>query len=106
MISRRSLISFLGTGSIGTFAAALSRRVSAADGVHDAHPTPDPVAEATKNPPPANAPRAGGFEPVRTLNGWTLPYTLKDGVKEFHLVAEEIEHEFAPGCRAKCWGYN
>ncbi|MEX1086687.1 MAG: copper oxidase [Steroidobacteraceae bacterium] len=28
------------------------------------------------------------------------------GVKEFHLVAEEIEHEFAPGSRAKCWGYN
>ena len=28
------------------------------------------------------------------------------GVKEFRLVAEELEHEFAPGCRAKCWGYN
>jgi hypothetical protein len=27
-------------------------------------------------------------------------------VKEFHLVAEEFEHEFAPGCRAKVWGYN
>ena len=43
---------------------------------------------------------------VRTLNGWNLPYRLRDGVKEFHLVAEEVEHEFAPGCRAKCWGYN
>jgi manganese oxidase len=43
---------------------------------------------------------------VRTLNGWTLPFQLKDGVKEFHLVAEEIEHEFAPGTRARCWGYN
>ncbi len=31
---------------------------------------------------------------------------MKDGVKEFHLVAEEIEHEFAPGMTAKCWGYN
>ncbi len=47
-----------------------------------------------------------GYVPVRTLNGWTLPYTLSNGVKEFHLVAEEIEHEFAPGCTAKCWGYN
>jgi hypothetical protein len=46
------------------------------------------------------------YKPVRTLNGWTLPYTLKDGVKEFHLVAEEIEHEFAAGSTAKCWGYN
>ena len=48
----------------------------------------------------------GGHVPVHTLNGWTLPYTLKQGVKEFHLVAEEVEHEFAPGMTAKCWGYN
>jgi FtsP/CotA-like multicopper oxidase with cupredoxin domain len=47
-----------------------------------------------------------GYTPVRTLNGWTLPHQMKDGVKEFHLVAEEIEHEFAPGSKAKCWGYN
>ena len=43
---------------------------------------------------------------VRTLNGWTLPYKMNNGVKEFHLVAEEVEHEFAPGMKAKCWGYN
>jgi FtsP/CotA-like multicopper oxidase with cupredoxin domain len=43
---------------------------------------------------------------VRTLNGWTLPYRLVGGVKEFHLVAEEIVHEFAPGSKATCWGYN
>jgi manganese oxidase len=43
---------------------------------------------------------------VHTLNGWTLPYRMIDGVKEFHLVAEEVEHEFAPGARATCWGYN
>jgi len=49
---------------------------------------------------------ARGYRPVRTLNGWTLPYKLVNGVKEFHLVAEEFEHEFAPGCRAKVWGYN
>ena len=46
------------------------------------------------------------YQPVRTLNGWTLPYKMNNGVKEFHLVAEEIEHEFAPGSVAKCWGYN
>jgi len=61
---------------------------------------------------PDDAPRAPArssnenYLPTRTLNGWTLPYTMKKGVKEFHLVAEEIEHEFAPGSRAKCWGYN
>jgi len=47
-----------------------------------------------------------GYVPVQTLNGWTLPYVMKNGVKEFHLVAEEVDHEFAPGSRAKCWGYN
>ncbi len=52
------------------------------------------------------APRAGSYRPVRTPNGWTLPYTMRGGVKEFHLVAEEVEHEFGPGSKAKCWGYN
>jgi FtsP/CotA-like multicopper oxidase with cupredoxin domain len=64
----------------------------------------DNAAQAQGAAPPAN-PR-GAYRPVRTLNGWTLPYKLKNGVKEFHLVAEEFEHEFAPGCRAKVWGYN
>ncbi len=67
---------------------------------------------ATRLEAQANAPQATkaaadqGHVPVRTPNGWTLPYRLRDGVKEFHLVAEEIEHEFAPGCKARCWGYN
>jgi len=46
------------------------------------------------------------YAPVITPNGWTLPFKVVDGVKVFHLVAEEVEHEFAPGLRAKCWGYN
>ena len=61
---------------------------------------------AEQAPRVANETKQPGYEPVRTLNGWTLPYTLKNGVKEFHLVAEEIDHEFAPGSVAKCWGYN
>ena len=44
--------------------------------------------------------------PVVTPNGRTLAYKLNNGVKEFHLIAEEIEHEFAPGNRVKAWGYN
>ena len=38
--------------------------------------------------------------------GNRIPYRLRDSVKEFHLVAEPVEHEFAPGCKARCWGYN
>jgi FtsP/CotA-like multicopper oxidase with cupredoxin domain len=46
------------------------------------------------------------YAPTITPNGATLPFTVVEGVKVFHLVAEEVDHEFAPGLRAKCWGYN
>jgi FtsP/CotA-like multicopper oxidase with cupredoxin domain len=85
-ISRRNL-----------FAAAAAAPVLA-----DAQGKPPPSAAAT----PGAASTRSNYVPVRTLNGWTLPYKLKNGVKEFHLVAEEFEHEFAPGCRARVWGYN
>ena len=41
-----------------------------------------------------------------TLNGWTLPWRMANGVKEFHLVAEPVVREIAPGMRATLWGYN
>ena len=44
--------------------------------------------------------------PVSVPNGRKLPWKLVDGVKVFHLIAEEVEHEFAPGLKAVCWGYN
>ncbi len=65
--------------------------------------------------PPSRAPRGpdlrpvvapGGQRAVITPNGATLPLTLRDGVKVGHLIAEEFEHEFAPGMRARVWGYN
>jgi manganese oxidase len=31
---------------------------------------------------------------------------MKDGVKEFHLVAEPVVREIAPGMKAHLWGYN
>lgn len=43
---------------------------------------------------------------VVTPNGATLPYKMKNGVKEFHLIAEPVLREFAPGMNVKCWGYN
>ncbi|MCZ6600868.1 MAG: multicopper oxidase domain-containing protein, partial [Acidobacteria bacterium] len=46
------------------------------------------------------------YTPVITPNGSTLPWRMVDGVKEFHLVVEEIMWEFAPGMVVKCWGYN
>jgi FtsP/CotA-like multicopper oxidase with cupredoxin domain len=100
MISRRKLISVTaGLGSAASLAGLI--RSSRADigtpstPSHGVHETASPEEGAAR-----------AYAPVRTLNGWTLPHRMKDGVKEFHLVAEEIDHEFAPGCVAKCWGYN
>lgn len=59
----------------------------------------------TQTPLPPGEPGTH-YTPVVVPNGWTLPYKVIDGVKVFHLVAEEVEHEFAPGLIATCWGYN
>lgn len=90
-LSRRGLFAAASTAAL---APALAPALAAAQTA--------PQSSAAARP---RGPR-GPYRPVRTLNGWTLPYKLKNGVKEFHLVAEEFEHEFAPGCRAKVWGYN
>jgi manganese oxidase len=84
-LSRRDVLLATGTSALGGAAVAPAAQASS---------------EEAHSSPPA------GYRPVRTPNGWTLPFKMKNGVKEFHLVAEEIEHEFAPGSRAKCWGYN
>jgi len=56
--------------------------------------------------PPQLPPNGRPYNPVATLNGWSLPWRMKNGVKEFHLVAEPVVREFAPGMNANLWGYN
>ena len=46
------------------------------------------------------------YTPVIVPGGAKLPWKIVDGVKVYHLIAEEVEHEFAPGLKAQCWGYN
>lgn len=76
-----------------------------AHGEHDASgPTQAAVAPRRVARTPVVAP--GGQPGVVTPNGWTLPFREVSGVKVGHLVAEPVEHEFAPGLRALCWGYN
>jgi FtsP/CotA-like multicopper oxidase with cupredoxin domain len=55
---------------------------------------------------PLSPPNGRPYNPVVTLNGWTLPWRMKNGVKEFHLVAEPVVREIAPGMKANLWGYN
>ena len=117
MINRRNLL--MGS-AVGLVAASLplraqhdhnSHQAQASGSDHSRHQhTTKKVVKTTKNIPavsttkPARAEQ--GYLPVVTPNGRTLPHRLNDGVKEFHLIAEEIEHEFAPGTKIKAWGYN
>jgi len=64
-----------------------------------------PPARGDDEAPPA-PPRPTGYTPVVTPDGATLPWRLDKGVKEFHLVAEPLKREFAPGMTVNCWGYN
>lgn len=106
-LSRRDIMLASGTAALATAAGPVSRAAAQGHAGHDmgamAAPMPQPT---TPRRPAKSAARDGRYTPVRTLNGWTLPFRLNNGVKEFHLVAEEFQHEFAPGSTATCWGYN
>jgi FtsP/CotA-like multicopper oxidase with cupredoxin domain len=97
MTSRRDF--FKGAGAVAVSAAAVSR-VGAAS---------LPEAMTMNNPkthvPPQPA-TGRPFNPVVTLNGWSLPWRMNNGVKEFHLVAEPVVRQFAPGMKVNLWGYN
>ena len=91
-LTRRNLLIGTGAGLVASGATG-----AFAQDAHVGHAAPEAA-------PPAATRRGVGR--VRTLNGWSLPHRMNGGVKEFHLVAEEFEHEFAPGSKAICWGYN
>ena len=60
--------------------------------------------DAAKQFPPGEPGK--DYAPVITPNGSTLPYKIVEGVKVVHLIPGEVDHEFAPGLRAHCWGFN
>ncbi len=47
-----------------------------------------------------------GYTPVTTPDGVTARWRRNGIWKEFHLVAHELEQEFAPGMKVRTWGYN
>jgi FtsP/CotA-like multicopper oxidase with cupredoxin domain len=97
MTTRRK---FLGGAAAAALGAGMVSRAGTAS-LPEA-PTMD---KATMQPP--RAPSSGRpYQPVATLNGWTLPWRMKSGWKEFHLVAEPVVREMAPGMKAHLWGYN
>jgi FtsP/CotA-like multicopper oxidase with cupredoxin domain len=97
MTTRRN---FLRTSAAGLFGAALVNRAQAAS-------LPEaPIMEQPDMAPPLFPPNGRPYNPVVTLNGWTLPWRMKDGWKEFHLIAEPVRRQMAPVMTANLWGYN
>ncbi len=102
MISRRSFLTHAGIAAGG---AALLSKASAAE-AEDAIQATNNNQLATDADALAAGQPGADYTPVVTPNNVSLPWKLIGGVKVFHLVAEEVEHEFAPGIKAFCWGYN
>jgi manganese oxidase len=129
-ITRRKAVAVPGLALAG---AALASRSAIAQAAHEAYSTPleTPaqslaqvgrsgtsqwldIAKGTRHPartiapgelvPPAEPGR--DYSPIITPNGVSLPFRIVDGVKIFHLVIEDVIHEFAPSLKAKAWGFN
>ncbi len=79
-------------GQRSAAATAAATRVDSSSG---GAPRPEPPGQPGRD-----------YTPVITPSGASLPWRVIDGVKVYHLVAEEVEHTFAPGLVARCWGYN
>ena len=97
MTNRRTF--FKAAGAVALGAAAVSRAGAAS--------LPEAVIQtgAGTLPPPV-PPNGRPYNPVVTLNGWSLPWRMNNGVKEFHLVVEPVVREFAPGMNVNMWGFN
>ena len=97
MVSRRQFLQGSGAAMLG---AAVVSKAGAAS-------LPEaPLQSGAATQPPLVPSSGRPYNPVVTLNGWTLPWRMRNGWKEFHLIAEPVEREFAPGMTAHLWGYN
>jgi FtsP/CotA-like multicopper oxidase with cupredoxin domain len=93
-LDRRLLIA--GAGVAGAAAlAATPAQARSAHAVSVDHP---------KTYPPGRP--GADYQPVVVPNGKKIPFEIRNGVKIFHLVIEEVEQTFAPGLSAKVWGFN
>ena len=104
-MTRRNFFARTGGASLVSLLASSGRADESQAGRLDTTPN------ASLSPSPSTSELPPGepgkdYRPVIVPNGSTLPYKVVGGVKVFHLIAEEVDHEFAPGLRAHCWGFN
>ncbi len=100
MVSRRDFIKKTASGA-GLLIAAGTVSKFALAGLPEAL-----IMNSAKTQPPLVPNQGRPYLPVVTLNGWSLPWRIKNGWKEFHLVAEPVVREIAPGMKGHLWGYN
>jgi FtsP/CotA-like multicopper oxidase with cupredoxin domain len=96
------LSSAVGLAAVGALPATAQTHAPAASASR--WPRSSSGGTAPALPPPGQPER--DYTPVRVPGGSKLDWKVVDGIKVFHLIAEEVEHEFAPGLKAQCWGYN
>jgi hypothetical protein len=99
-LSRRALLGAGGAAAALIGAGFVSGRAQAA-AIPEA-----PTTESPETAPPVTPTTGPDYNPVVTINGWTIPPRIKGQWKEFHLVAEPVVREIAPGMVAHLWGYN
>ena len=104
LIAASALIKARVSSALGFDTAAQARDPHAGHVMPAGSPAPTPAVPAAKAA--ATARRNSLYTPVVTPNGSTLPFAMKDGVKEFRLTAEPLVREFASGMNVNCWGYN
>jgi manganese oxidase len=73
---------------------------------HALHAQSESAETSPQSAEASTAVRESGFLPVETPDIPKLPWTMENGVKVFHLVAEVVKREFLPGKGFFCWGYN
>jgi FtsP/CotA-like multicopper oxidase with cupredoxin domain len=92
MVTRREML------VAGAVTGLFSPQARAAQDAMHAQAVTLAVAERERQPPRRTT--------LSVPDGSLLPWTLRDGVKVMHLVAQEVQHEFCDGLKATCWGYN
>lgn len=92
-MDRRSLLRFASLAALGS-ALPLS--------TNESNAAPSPSGARRRSTRTSRS----GVGSVVTPNGSTLPLRRSGDVLVGHLVAQVVDHEFAPGLRALVWGYN
>src|SRR5262245_592793 len=116
-VSRRKL---LGGAAAGSAAVGVLHQLVPHQGIHNALSGEDALAQAHEQLGHVRRahsgsdhlgavgtvnPRVNGFDPTEILRDFDEG-TLRDGVREWDIVAEEKEIEVAPGVRYAAWTYN